>query len=149
MTKAEFLEWHRTNFYDQPRELSIDNCFWCYDQEIMFKEVYAVMSSKKKVCPMKAIEFAQLQKKADYFGTAIQVVDCLGLCRLMEIECDYNVTLVQHFYATVVFDDDVNIRMTWISDTHLLGFLDILLGGLISMRGVTCMLLTPSMTSPS
>ena len=88
MTKNEFIEWRRTDFYAQPRDFSIDNCFWSYDQEILFKEVYAGVSSKKKVCPMKAIDFAHLQKKADYFGTAIQVVDCLGLRRLMEIECD-------------------------------------------------------------
>ena len=47
MTKNEFIEWRRINFYDQPRDRIIDSCFWCYDQEILFKEVYAVMKSKK------------------------------------------------------------------------------------------------------
>ena len=74
-----------------------------------------MMSEKKKVCPMKAIDFAHLEKKADYFGTAIQVVDCLGLRHLMKLECKYNVFMVQQFYATVVFDCDVNTGMTWMS----------------------------------
>ena len=93
MRKSEFLEWRKPNFYDQPRDLSIDTCFWCYDQELLFKTVYAEMSEKKKVCPMKAIDFEHLMKKPDYFGTAIRVVDCLGLRRLMETECNYNVVL--------------------------------------------------------
>ena len=95
MRKSEFIEWRKINFYDQPQDLTIDNYFWCYDQEILFKNVYAVMSEKKKVCPMKAIDFAHLMKKADYFGTTIRVVDCLGLRRLMETECNYNMALVQ------------------------------------------------------
>ena len=56
MTRTEFVEWRKINFYDQPHDLTIDNCFWCYDQEILFREVYVVMSEKKKVCPMKAID---------------------------------------------------------------------------------------------
>ena len=78
------------------------------------------MSEKKRVCPMKAIDFDHLMKKEDYFGTAIRVVDCLGLRRLMDTESNYNVTMIQQFYATVVFDKDINIGMTWMSDTHML-----------------------------
>ena len=120
MTKTEFTEWRRIDFYDQPRDYTIDSCFWCYDQEILLKEVYAVMKSKKKVCPMKAIDFAHLQKKADYFGTAIRVVDCLGLRHPMKLECNYNVFMVQQFYATMVFYGDVNTDMTWMSGSHKL-----------------------------
>ena len=28
MYKTEFSEWRRTNFFDQPHDLSIDSCFW-------------------------------------------------------------------------------------------------------------------------
>ena len=37
MTKNEFIEWHRTDFYAKPHDYSIDNCFWSYDQEILFR----------------------------------------------------------------------------------------------------------------
>ena len=120
MTRNEFIQWRKTDFYAEPRDLEIDNCFWCHEQEILFNEVYLAMSEKKRVCPMKAIDFDHLMKKEDYFGTAIRVVDCLGLRHLMDTECNYNVTMVQQFYATVVFDTDVNIGMTWMSDTHML-----------------------------
>ena len=78
------------------------------------------MQGKKKVCPMKAIDFDHLEKKADYFGTAIRVVDCLGPRHLMTLECNYNITYVHQFFATVVFDGDVTTGMTWMSGTHKL-----------------------------
>ena len=73
MTRTEFIQWRKTDFYAEPRDLEIDNCFWCHEQEILFNEVYLAMSEKKRVCPMKAIDFAHLMKKEDYFGTAIQI----------------------------------------------------------------------------
>ena len=66
VSRNEFIQWRKTDFYDQPRDYSIDNCFWCYDQEILYRNVYVEMSEKKKVCPMKAIDFGHLMKKPDY-----------------------------------------------------------------------------------
>ena len=57
MTRTEFIEWRKTDFFAEPRDLEIDNCFWCHEQEILFNEVYMAMSEKKRVCPMKGIDF--------------------------------------------------------------------------------------------
>ena len=115
------------------------------------------MSNKKKVCSMKAIDFAHLEKKADYFGTAIQVVDCLGLYHLMKLECNYNVFMVQQFYATVVFDSDVNTGLTWMSGSHKLKANFQEFGALLGYpfisshlnQGLACTFLAPSMTRNS
>ena len=48
------------------------------------------------------------------------MVYCLVLRHLTKLECKYNVFMVQQFYATVVFDGDVNTGMTWMSGTHKL-----------------------------
>ena len=31
MTRNEFIQWRKTDFYAEPRDLEIDNCFWCHE----------------------------------------------------------------------------------------------------------------------
>ena len=47
-------------------------------------------------------------------------MDCLGLRKLMTTQCNYNVAYAHQFFATVVFDSDDDVTMTWMSGNHKL-----------------------------
>ena len=81
------------------------------------KELYNQLK-KWKVRPPKAIDFAHLEARHAYFGQAVHVVECLGLRKLMETKCNYNITYVHQFFAIVVFDSDEAMTMTWITKNH-------------------------------
>ena len=78
---------------------------------MLMREFYNQLK-KWKVCPQKAIDFAHLEERHAYFGQAVQVVDCLGLRKLMTTQCNYNVAYVHQFFAIVVFDSDDDVTMT-------------------------------------
>src|SRR3954463_14143596 len=52
-----------------------------------------------------------------YFNDVLWICEKLGLYNLMELHEDYNVHLVQQFYATVVFGSDLDRTMVWMSGT--------------------------------
>ena len=57
-------------------------------------------------------------RKSPYFSDALWISEKLGLFNLMELREDYNITLVQQFYATVVFGTDQARTMTWMTGNH-------------------------------
>src|SRR3954463_8017519 len=52
-----------------------------------------------------------------YFNDVLWICEKLGLYNLMELHEDYNVHLVQQFYATVVFGSNQERTMVWMSGT--------------------------------
>ena len=94
---------------------SDDPKFFCTEMAWLYREVCQKFSIDKPICPMKWIDFDKLMKKADYLGGAVKVCGLLGLEHLMRTECNYIVSLILQFYATVVFDSSEDIGMTWMS----------------------------------
>ena len=43
------------------------------------------------------------------------MIEQMGLPELMERKCDYNVTLIQHFFATLVLGGDNARTMKWMT----------------------------------
>src|SRR3954463_13405414 len=79
------------------------------------KDVYGVLT-QSPVCPQKFMSVEQM-RLSPYFNDALWICEKLGLFNLMELREDYNVYLVQQFYATVVFGSDQDRTMTWMSGT--------------------------------
>ena len=42
----------------------------------------------------------------EYFAEALRVAQQLNLCKLMEVQQDYDIPIIHQFFATVVFDND-------------------------------------------
>lgn len=89
-----------------------DNSFWCMEQLFIYKDIYASM--KKPVRPMSAIDLVHLRSKP-VFSEAIDVIDQMGLLHLMTLQCDYNVYLIQQFFATLVLKGDDAKTMKWMT----------------------------------
>ena len=89
--------------------------FWTKEQELIYFEFYTKLS-KFKVCPQKALDLNKL--KVDYFKEADKVVTVMGLHQLMTIKCNYNIELVQQFFATLVLGQEPNIPMTWMTKSR-------------------------------
>ena len=97
--------------YNSPRTSSTEE-FWRKEQELIYNEVY--MQLEKKVCPQKALEVAKLEAK-EYTKRATWITGILGFHALFEVQCNYNIKLVQQFFATLVIGDGPNIPMTWMT----------------------------------
>ncbi|KAK1684692.1 hypothetical protein QYE76_045540 [Lolium multiflorum] len=92
-----------------------DKCFWCMEQEFIFRDVYEPM---RKVRPMQAID-VDLLAVNNYFEDAIWVTGRLGLQDLMKIQCDYSPELIKQFFATLAFKKDAERTMEWMTgSTH-------------------------------
>ena len=117
MSKEEYRELRKTDLYALPRT-SEDPRYWRKEQAVFMKDVYGVLT-KSPICPQK---FMSVEKMclSPYFNDALWICDKLGLYNLMELREDYNVHLVQQFYATVVFGSDQDMTMVWMSGTCLL-----------------------------
>ena len=110
--KGNFRKWRSDLSYNVESD---DPTYFCTEMAWIYREVYQKFSVDKPICPMKWIDFEKLMKKADYFGGAVKVCGLLGLEQLMRTECNYSVSLIHQFYATVVFDSSEDIGMTWMS----------------------------------
>lgn len=98
----------RMKYVYNKAKTSNDDCFWTQEQELIMWQIYETFTTK--VCPMRALDFEKLGKKA-YFNEMLWVTEKLGLHPLMELRQNYNVQLIQQFFATVYFgnsnDDDI------------------------------------------
>ena len=102
-------DWFETSERDSNIE---DPNFWCLEQLFIYKDIYVPM--KKPVRPMHPIDMDHLRTKT-YFAEAVDVTEKLGLHHLMTLKCDYNVTLVQQFFATLVIKEDDGLTMRWMT----------------------------------
>lgn len=115
MSKQEYCEPRKSNFYELPRT-SDDPCYWRKEQVVFMKDIYSVLK-RSSVCPQKCLSVEKM-RKSPYFSDALWISEKLGLFNLMEIREDYNITLVQQFYAIVVFGTDQARTMTWMTSNH-------------------------------
>src|SRR3954466_9864499 len=79
------------------------------------KDVYGVLT-KSHVC-LQTVMSVEKMRLNPYFFDALWICEKLGLFNLMELREDYNITLVQQFYATVVFGSDQERTMTLMTGT--------------------------------
>jgi hypothetical protein len=101
LTKQEYREFRHRKYYSMPKD-NMSTYFWRSKHEMIFKEVYAPMSTK--VCPMKYIDI-DLLFKDEYFRNALWVTENMGLHKLMAIKQAYCPNLIQQFFATLEFDN--------------------------------------------
>jgi hypothetical protein len=65
------------------------------------------------------MHFSHFAKHSAYFGEAVWITCKLGLHPLTKIQEHYNITLVQQFFATLLFGDGEEIPMTWMTGEEL------------------------------
>lgn len=94
-----------------PRDTDIeDSSFWCMEQLFIYKDIYHDMN----VRPMHPISLNYLKSK-DYFDDTVFITKQLGLHKLMEFQCNYNVHLVQQFFSTLVMVGDDSHTLKWMT----------------------------------
>jgi hypothetical protein len=52
-----------------------------------------------------------------HFEDVAWVIERMGLHKLVKVKCDYNIHLIQQFYATLVFKKDEDRTMKWMTDS--------------------------------
>jgi hypothetical protein len=90
-----------------------DNCFWCTEQLFIYKDIYQKMD---KVRPMHPLALDTLGEK-DHFVDVVWVTEQMGLHKLMRLQHDYIVPLIQQFYSTLAFKKDEAHTMMWMTGT--------------------------------
>ena len=75
-------------------------------------ELYATL--RQKVCDQTVLNLDALNSK-NYFKEAVWVVRKLGLEQLIGTQQDYNISAIQQFYAIVVFGEDEDVTLTWMT----------------------------------
>ncbi|KAK1685516.1 hypothetical protein QYE76_046364 [Lolium multiflorum] len=106
------------NPYLTPRNNRVgDKRFHNKTQEEIFYEVYVPF--KKGVAPQHAIDTGKMAASR-YFEEAYAMCGEFGLYPIMELNKDYDVGLIQQFYATVHFDTDEAKTFRWMSHERLL-----------------------------
>jgi hypothetical protein len=81
------------------------------EQLFIFKDIY---EPKAKVRPMQSIDIDQLSDN-NHFADAVWVTERIGLHKLMKIKCNYNIPLIQQFYATLAIKKNDDCTMQWMS----------------------------------
>jgi hypothetical protein len=79
----------------------------------IYKDIYQKMD---KMRPMHPLALDTLAKK-DHFADVVWVTEQMGLHKLMRLQHDYSVPLIQQFYSTLAFKKDEARTMMWITDT--------------------------------
>ena len=115
MDSVAYSALRQKNWYeDVERELDIeDPRFWCMEQLFIYKDIY---EPKSKVRPMQAID-VDLLSQNDHFEDAIWVTERMGLHKLMKVQCNFSIPLIQQFYATLSIKKDDDRTMQWMSGT--------------------------------
>ena len=98
--------------YDPPRTTA-SGAFYKNEQQLIFKEVYQKFTHA--VYPQKALRISELENK-EHTKVAAQICKKLGLYNLIERKCNYNIKLVQQFFATLVIGKGDNIPLTWMTE---------------------------------
>ncbi|KAK1630081.1 hypothetical protein QYE76_004396 [Lolium multiflorum] len=118
MQYLEYKELRDVNPYLTPRNNRVtDKRFHNKTQEEIFYEVYVPF--KKGVAPQHAIDTGKMAAST-YFQEAYAMCGEFGLYPIMELNKDYDVGLIQQFYATVHFQSDEAKTFSWMSHERLL-----------------------------
>ncbi|KAK1651343.1 hypothetical protein QYE76_069148 [Lolium multiflorum] len=118
MQYLEYKELRDINPYLTPRSNRVgDKRFHNKTQEEIFYEVYVPF--KKGVAPQHAIDTGKMAASR-YFQEAYAMCGEFGLYPIMELNKDYDVGLIQQFYATVHFESDEARTFRWMSHERLL-----------------------------
>ncbi|KAK1685228.1 hypothetical protein QYE76_046076 [Lolium multiflorum] len=118
MQYLEYKELRDINPYLTPRSNRVgDKRFHNKTQEEIFYEVYVPF--KKGVAPQHAIDTGKMAASR-YFEEAYAMCGEFGLYPIMELNKDYDVGLIQQFYATVHFESDEARTFRWMSHERLL-----------------------------
>ena len=115
LSPSDYITMRNLISFDPPRTASV-SVFWKKEQELIFREVYEQLENP--VCPQKALEVARLQRK-DHTKEAAMICEHLGLDSLIEQHCNYNIKLVQQFFATLVIGAGPNIPLTWMTNNQV------------------------------
>ncbi|KAK1647072.1 hypothetical protein QYE76_064877 [Lolium multiflorum] len=114
----EYKELRDMNPYLTPRNNRVgDKRFHNKTQEEIFYEVYVPF--KKGVAPQHAIDTAKMAASR-YFQEAYAMCGEFGLYPIMELNKDYDIGLIQQFYATVHFEQDEARTFRWMTHERLL-----------------------------
>ncbi|KAK1615955.1 hypothetical protein QYE76_021472 [Lolium multiflorum] len=118
MLYLEYKELRDMNPYLTPRNNRLgDKRFHNKTQEEILYEVYVPF--KKGVPPQHAIDTGKMAASR-YFEEAYAMCGEFGLYPIMELNKDYDIGLIQQFYATVHFDSDEAKTFRWMSHERLL-----------------------------
>ncbi|KAK1646045.1 hypothetical protein QYE76_063850 [Lolium multiflorum] len=118
MQYLEYKELRDVNPYLTPRSNRVgDKRFHNKTQEEIFYEVYVPF--KKGVAPQHAIDTGKMAA-SKYFDEAYAMCGEFGLYPIMELNKDYDVGLIQQFYATVHFEQDEARTFRWMTHERLL-----------------------------
>ena len=98
LSPTDYVTMRNLITFDPPRTTS-SVAFWKKEQQLIFREVYEWLENP--MCPQKALDVSRLQCK-DHTREAAMICEKLGLNSLIGRQCDYNIKLVQQFFATVV-----------------------------------------------
>jgi hypothetical protein len=93
MDSIEYAAIRQKNWYeDMERNLEIeDTRFWCTEQLFTYKDIYQKMD---KLRPMHRLALDTLAEK-DHFSDVVWVTEQMGLHKLMRLQHDYSVPLIQ------------------------------------------------------
>ena len=114
----EYARLRQSNAYTSPKGTNCSALFWTKYQEKTFDDLYA--NATYKVAPMHHINFAHMDKHANYFAEARNICEQFGLIPLMEFQHPYCVEVIGQFFATVYVDNDDAKTMTWMTEGRLL-----------------------------
>ncbi|KAK1698820.1 hypothetical protein QYE76_015517, partial [Lolium multiflorum] len=118
MQYNEYKELRDMNPYLTPRNNRVgDKRFHNKTQEEIFYEIY--IPFKKGVAPQHAIDTGKMAANK-YFEEAYAMCGEFGLYPIMELNKDYDVGLIQQFYATVHFEQDEARTFRWMTHERLL-----------------------------
>ncbi|KAK1605255.1 hypothetical protein QYE76_028928 [Lolium multiflorum] len=114
----EYARLRQTNIYTSPKATNCSALFWSKYQEKTFDDLYA--NATYKVAPMHHINFAHMDKHANYFAEARDICEQFGLFPPMKFHHPYCVDVIGQFFATVYVDNDDAKTMTWMTEGRML-----------------------------
>ncbi|KAK1610142.1 hypothetical protein QYE76_033815 [Lolium multiflorum] len=114
----EYARLRQSNAYTSPKGTNCSALFWTKYQEKTFDDLYA--NATYKVAPMHHINFAHMDKHANYFAEARDICEQFGLVPLMKFQHPYCVEVIGQFFATVYVDNDDAKTMTWMTEGRML-----------------------------
>jgi hypothetical protein len=112
LSKDEFRDMRRSLNYGMPRNASSPH-YHRHEQELIMLEKYGILK-KNKVAPQHAMDMEHLERNS-YFHDALWICERLGLVPLMKIQPNYNIELIQQFYATLVFGTSDSVEFYWMT----------------------------------
>ncbi|KAK1669965.1 hypothetical protein QYE76_058124 [Lolium multiflorum] len=114
----EYARLRQTNIYTSPKATNCSELFWTKYQEKIFDDLY--VNATYKVAPMHHINFAHMDRHANYFAEARDICEQFGLFPLMKFHHPYSVDVIGQFFATVYVDNDDAKTMTWMTEGRML-----------------------------